>query len=242
LIWSAKGIIVPQSWIAVPTANGQKFDAYLSLPPTGAGPGILLLQEIFGVNEHIRAVADQYASDGFTVLAPDIFWRDERRLELDYNALGFERGLGLLGKLDFNAAANDMKAAVAVLKNHAACTGKVASVGYCMGGLLSFIAAASAGVNSAVCYYGGGIDQHLDRAAKIKCPVLFHFAQKDHYIPAAAVRRVAKAMGDRNNVRLIVHPKVDHGFNCWRRPAWHQATAAKARGQTLVHLAQTIAQ
>jgi carboxymethylenebutenolidase len=230
-----------QSWISVPTANGQKFDAYLSLPPTGSGPGILLLQEIFGVNEHIRAVADQYASDGFTVLAPDIFWQDTPRLELDYNQQGFERGLGLLGQLNIENAAADMKAAVHTLKKHEACTGKVASVGFCMGGLLSFVAAASAGVDSAVCYYGGGIHQHLDLAKKIKCPVLFHFAEKDSYIPADAVALVKNAMAGRSNVRLIVHPNVDHGFNCWRRPAWHQNTAATARGQTLVHIAETLA-
>ena len=227
-----------QSWISIKNEQGEKFDAYLSLPPTGKGPGILLLQEIFGVNEHIRAVADQYAADGYAVIAPDIFWRAERRLELDYNQSGFDKGLGLLGGINLDQAAVDMRAAVNTLKQHKACTGKVGSMGFCMGGLLSFIAAAEAGVNTAVCYYGGGIHQHLDRAKKIKCPVLFHFAEKDSYIPAAAVAAVRKSMGKRENVRLIVHPGVDHGFNCWRRPSWDQVTAARARGQSLVHLSE----
>lgn len=228
------------SWISIPAAQGQSFDGYLSMPPTGKGPGLVLIQEIFGVNEHIRAVADQYAADGYCVLAPDMFWRNEKRLELNYDSAGFEKGLGLLGTLDLELAAKDLKAAVDVLRKHAGCTGQVGSIGYCMGGLLSFIAAAEAGVDSAVCYYGGGIHQHLSKAKKIKCPVLFHFAQNDSYIPAPAVSAVKKAMSGRKNVRLIVHPGVDHGFNCWRRPAWDQVTAARARGQSLVHLSETL--
>jgi carboxymethylenebutenolidase len=109
-----------------------------------------------------------------------------------------------------------------------------------MGGLLSFIAAAEAGVDTAVCYYGGGIHQHLDRAKKIRCPVLFHFADQDAYIPQQAVAAVRTSLGSRKNVRVIVHAGVDHGFNCWRRPAWNQVTAARARGQSLVHLSESL--
>ena len=228
------------SWISVNAENGQSFDAYLSLPPTGKGPGLLLIQEIFGVNEHIQAVADQYAADGYTVIAPDIFWRMEPRLSLGSDQDGFEKGLAMLGQLDLAAAGRDLKACVKVLRQHAACTGRVGSVGFCMGGLLSFIAAAEAGVDTAVCYYGGGIHQHLDKAAKIKAPLLFHFAEKDGYIPQSAVASVRTAFAGRDNVRVIVHPKVDHGFNCWRRPAWDQVTAARARGQSLVHLSETL--
>lgn len=228
------------SWISVSAANGQSFDAYLSLPPTGRGPGLILIQEIFGVNEHIRAVADQYASDGYVVLAPDIFWRSEKKLQLQYDQAGFDKGLALLGSLDIDATASDLKASVATLRRHSACSGKVGSIGYCMGGLLSFVAAAEAGVDTAVCYYGGGIHNHLNRASKIKCPVLFHFAQKDAYIPAAAVKALRKEMAGRKNVRIITHPNVDHGFNCWRRPSWDQVTAARARGQSLVHLSETL--
>jgi carboxymethylenebutenolidase len=230
-----------KTWISIPADNGQQFDAYLSLPPTGSGPGLLLIQEIFGVNEHIQAVADQYAADGYCVIAPDIFWRDEKRLSLNYDQPGFEKGLALLGAMNLELAAQDMKAAVSVLRGHDACTGLVGSLGFCMGGLLSYVAAAQAGVDTAVCYYGGGIHQHLDKAKDIQCPVLFHFAAQDSYIPSTAVTAVRKTMAGRDNVRVIVHPGVDHGFNCWQRPTWHQATAARARGQSLVHLSETLA-
>ena len=228
------------SWISVKNTRNEQFDAYLSLPPTGRGPGLVILQEIFGVNEHIRAVADQYATDGYCVIAPDIFWREGRKIELAYDPQGFERGLGLLGKLNIDQTAIDLQATVTALKQLSACTGKVGSLGFCMGGLLSFIAAAEAGVDTAVCYYGGGIHQHLDRAKKIRCPVLFHFADQDAYIPQQAVQAVRKSLGGRKNVRVIVHAGVDHGFNCWRRPAWNQVTAARARGQSLVHLSESL--
>lgn len=228
------------SWISVKNTRNEQFDAYVSLPPTGRGPGLVILQEIFGVNEHIRAVADQYATDGYCVIAPDIFWREGRKIELAYDPQGFERGLGLLGKLNIDQTAIDLQATVTALKQLSACTGKVGSLGFCMGGLLSFIAAAEAGVDTAVCYYGGGIHQHLDRAKKIRCPVLFHFADQDAYIPQQAVQSVRKSLGGRKNVRVIVHAGVDHGFNCWRRPAWNQVTAARARGQSLVHLSESL--
>lgn len=228
------------SWISVKNTRNEQFDAYVSLPPTGRGPGLVILQEIFGVNEHIRAVADQYAADGYCVIAPDIFWREGRKIELAYDPQGFERGLGLLGKLNIDQTAIDLQATVTALKQQSACTGKVGSLGFCMGGLLSFIAAAEAGVDTAVCYYGGGIHQHLDRAKKIRCPVLFHFADQDAYIPQQAVQAVRKSLGGRKNVRVIVHAGVDHGFNCWRRPAWNQVTAARARGQSLVHLSESL--
>ncbi|MFM8676068.1 MAG: dienelactone hydrolase family protein [Burkholderiaceae bacterium] len=228
------------SWISVKNTRNEQFDAYVSLPPTGRGPGLVILQEIFGVNEHIRAVADQYAADGYCVIAPDIFWREGRKIELAYDPQGFERGLGLLGKLDIDQTAIDLQATVTALKQLSACTGKVGSLGFCMGGLLSFIAAAEAGVDTALCYYGGGIHQHLDRAKKIRCPVLFHFADQDAYIPQQAVQAVRKSLGGRKNVRVVVHAGVDHGFNCWRRPAWNQVTAARARGQSLVHLSESL--
>jgi len=227
-------------WILVTSADGQQFDAYVSHPPAGRGPGLLIIQEIFGVNEHIRAVADQYAADGFVVIAPDIFWREGRRIDLAYDAEGFERGLGLMGRIHLPLTASDLQRTVEAVKHLDTCTGLVGSVGFCMGGMLSYVAAARAGVDTAVCYYGGGIDQHLDLAEDITCPILFHFAEKDSYIPSKSVKSIQEAMAAHAATRIITHPQVDHGFNCWRRPAWHQQTAARARGQTLVHLSESL--
>jgi carboxymethylenebutenolidase len=227
-------------WISVASSDAGQFEAYISHPPTGRGPGLLVVQEIFGVNEHIRAVADQYAADGYVVIAPDVFWRQAPRIELGYTAEGFEKGLALLAGLEIHRTGSDLQRAVEAVRHFDSCTGLVGSVGFCMGGLLSYVAAARAGVDTAVCYYGGGIHNHLDLATDISCPVLFHFAAKDSYIPSAAVESVRKTFSGRDNVRVITHPDVDHGFNCWQRPSWHQPTAARARGQTLVHLSETL--
>ncbi|TSA18832.1 MAG: dienelactone hydrolase family protein [Betaproteobacteria bacterium] len=231
-------------WIDIKASDGGTLKGYLSLPPgagkTGKGPGIVLIQEIFGVNSHIRAVADQYASDGYTVLAPDLFWRMQPMVELGYGQEDFKTGIGYMQKFDFAAGLKDLAATVAALRALPEGGGKVASVGYCMGGMLSYLCAANAGVDAAVCYYGGGIHTKLDEAGKIKCPVLFHFAGNDSYIPAAAVEAVKQTFAGRESVRIDVYPGVDHGFNCWDRAAYNQQSAALARGRSLAFLATNI--
>ncbi|MDP4577098.1 MAG: dienelactone hydrolase family protein, partial [Burkholderiaceae bacterium] len=196
-------------WILVTSSDGHQFDAYVSHPPAGRGPGLLIIQEIFGVNEHIRAVADQYAADGFVVIAPDVFWRESRRVELAYDTAGFERGLGLMNRLNIARSASDLQRSVEAVKHLDSCSGLVGSVGFCMGGLLSYVAAARAGVDTAVCYYGGGIDQHLDLAEDITCPILLHFAQKDAYISATSVNLISQALDKHPSTRIITHPGVD---------------------------------
>ena len=231
-------------WIDIKAQDGGSFKAYLSLPhqaeKKGKGPGIVLIQEIFGVNAHIRGVADQYASDGYTVLAPDMFWRMQPMVELGYDGDDFQKGIAYMQKMDFAAGLKDLTATVAALRSLPECTGKVASIGYCMGGMLSYLCAANAGVDAAVCYYGGGIHNKLDEAPKIECPVLFHFAGDDAHIPAAAVEAVQKTFAGRGNVRIDVYPGANHGFNCWDRAAYHQQSAALARGRSLAFLATTI--
>ncbi|MDE2624464.1 MAG: dienelactone hydrolase family protein [Betaproteobacteria bacterium] len=223
-------------WVEIDSPDGGTFGAYLSLPPTGKGPGIVLVQEIFGVNEHIRAVADQFAMDGFVVLAPDVFWRQQPRVELGYDEAGFARGRALKAGLDFGQVVRDLSAAASVLRGRAELTGKVASIGYCMGGLLSYLFAASGSVDAAVCYYGAGIDAHLDRSEHIKCPMLFHFGEQDALIPSAAIKAVSKAFAQKADAWVQTYPGVDHGFNCWARPMYNQTAAALARGRTLEFL------
>src|SRR3990172_5012177 len=166
-------------WIDIKAHDGGSFKGYLSLPhhtDKGAkGPGIVLIQEIFGVNSHIRAVADQYASDGYTVLAPDMFWRVQPMADLGYDPDDMQKGMGYMQKMDFAAGAKDLAATVAALRGLPECSGKIASLGYCMGGTLSYLCAANAGVDAAVCYYPGGIQNRLAEARKIKYTLMVHF-------------------------------------------------------------------
>lgn len=231
------------SWIDIKTADGT-FGGYLAVPPagpnSGKGPGIVLIQEIFGVNGHIREVADQYALDGFVVLAPDLFWRAGHRTDLGYSGDDFGKGIALMQGMDFGKAVSDLTATVAALRARPEVTGKVASLGYCMGGLLSFLAAANSGVDAAVSYYGGGTDGQLAQAPNVKCPIIFHFAEKDGYIPMTAVDAVKAAFKGHKDAAVYTYADVDHGFNCWGRSMYDQHAAALARGRTLEFLARTI--
>lgn len=230
---------VMASWISLPSPDGP-IDAYLARPPSGHGPGILLLQEIFGVNAHIRGIADQFALAGFTVLAPDLFWREGRRVELGYVGDDRERALALMRTLTREQAVSDMTASLAALRARPECGPRVAAVGYCMGGRLAFAAAALCDVQAAVAYYGGGIADQSALAAKIDCPVLFHHAEMDASIPPAAVATVQAAMAASpaaDRAEFHIYPGAQHGFNCWARSAYHPASSALALGRTLQFLA-----
>lgn len=229
-------------WIDITAQDGGQYGAYLALPPAGTGPGLVLFQEIFGVNEHIRAVADQYALDGFVVLAPDVFWRDAPRVELGYTGEDFDRAIALMKAAQPEQLAADIRTTVATLRARPevdAAGGKVGAIGYCMGGRLAYIAAADPGVEAAVAYYGGGIHDQLQRSGSISCPMLFHYAEQDHAIPLDKVEEVRKAFAGKP-AELHVYPSATHGFNCWMRGSYHPASAALAHGRSLQFLAQNL--
>lgn len=219
--------------ISIASHDGNSFDGYLALPPTGTGPGLVLIQEIWGVNAHIRAVADQFAMDGYVVLAPDVFWRQAPGTDLGYNDNDTKKAYALMNGLDGVNAVKDVEATAQALRARPEVRGKVGVVGYCMGGRLSYQVAATGAVNTAVCYYGGRIHQHLDVAPLIQVPILFHYASLDAHIPLSAVDAVKAAFADHNNAKVHVYEGVDHGFNCWGRPMYNQRAAALARGRTL---------
>ena len=220
---------------------------YLALPPAGRGPGLVLLQEIFGVNEHIRAVAEQYALDGFVVLAPDLFWRQAPRVQLGYVGPDWERALSLMQAYTAEQAVADLGVAVQVLRARTeVCTAeggaaRVGALGYCMGGRMAWFAAATAGVDAAVAYYGGGIHANLERVATVRCPLQFHYAGHDEHIPPGAVasvrETVQKALGPAR-AEVHVYEPAHHGFNCWARASYHAPSAALAHGRSLEFLAR----
>ena len=213
------------------------FAGYLALPPSGTGPGLVLWQEIFGVNEHIRTVAKQYAQDGFVVLAPDTFWRQAPRVELGYAGADRDRAITLMQGYAADQALADITSAVTTLRARAEVTGRVGAIGYCMGGRLAYLTAATAGVEAAVAYYGGGIHLQLERAAAIRCPVQFHYAEHDDNIPLSAVERVRAATAGAD-AEVHVYAGATHGFNCWARGSHHAPSAALAHGRSLVFLAR----
>ncbi|HDR9128483.1 TPA: dienelactone hydrolase family protein [Burkholderia vietnamiensis] len=226
-------------WIDIPTGN-DSFCGYLALPKRGTGPAVVIIQEIFGVNAHIRAVADQYAADGFVALAPDVFWRTQPRVELTYDGADRDKGIELMKKTDIGLAVADIGAAADALRARADVAGKVAAIGYCFGGQLAYRAAAAGTVDAAVAYYGGGIQNALDLADKVTQPILFHYAENDHAIPLDAVEQVKGAFAGRGNASFHVYPDASHGFNCPDRASYHQRASALAHGRTLTFLAEQL--
>jgi carboxymethylenebutenolidase len=210
------------------------YAGYLALPPSGRGPGLVLWQEIFGVNPHIRAVAEQYALDGFVVLAPDTFWRQAPRVELGYEADERPRAMALMQGYTTADALADIQAATRTLRALPEVGGaKVGTFGYCMGGRLAYLTAATAQVDAAAAFYGGGIHNSLDRAGNVRCPMQFHYAGIDDHIPPAAVQSVREALP---TAEVHVYPGAMHGFNCWARASYHAASAAVAHGRALAFL------
>ena len=230
---------VSSEWISI-DAEGGRFEGYFVRPPAGSGPGLVLFQEIFGVNAHIRGVAEQYALAGFVVLAPDVFWRQQPRVELGYEGADRDQGRAFGAALQPAVVAADVAAAVAALRARPETGGrKVGAIGYCMGGRLAYVAAASAGVDAAVCYYGGGIQNMLGLAGGIGCPVQLHYAGHDDHIPPAAVEQVRAALAGKT-AEVHFYADASHGFNCWARSSYHPASAALALGRSLAFLASAL--
>ncbi|WJF90455.1 dienelactone hydrolase family protein [Paraburkholderia bonniea] len=228
---------VTSRWIDIP-AGDSSFGGYLALPKSGKGPAVVIIQEIFGVNSHIREVAEQYAQDGYVALAPDIFWRIQPRVELTYAGLDRDKGIEILQKTNVDLAVADIGATVAALRAMPEVSGKIAAIGYCFGGRLAYLAAAQGWLDGAVAYYGGGIQNQLDAAARINVPIQFHYAELDAGIPLSAVGQVKERFTGHSGAEFHLYPNADHGFNCPDRASYNQAAAALAHGRTLTFLGE----
>jgi carboxymethylenebutenolidase len=199
-------------WIEIKAADGGKFRGYLATPASGKGPGIVLCQEIFGINAYIREVADYYAEEGYVVLAPDLFWRLEKDVDLGYSEEEWKKAFDFLQRFDIDKGMDDITAAVRTLRTRPEVAGKVGALGFCLGGRLAYLAAARSGVDCAVGYYGVTIEKYLNEAAKIKVPMVLHFASEDKYAPPEAVEKIKNAFKGRNDVEIYIYQGVDHAF------------------------------
>ena len=184
--------------------------AYMSLPKKGKGAGIVVLQEIFGVNESMRKVCDFFASRQFTAICPDLFWRAEPGVELKESE--FDRGRALRGKMNDDQVTDDIASAMDFLRKHPACTGDVGVVGYCWGGMLAYLTAVRHKPDAAVGYYGVGIDSKLDLAKNLSCPLLLHYAELDQFASPEVSAKVRAAYKGDPRVTVYDYPKVGHAF------------------------------
>ncbi len=217
--------------IELTAADGHKLGAYRADPAGKPRGGIVVIQEIFGVNSHIKQVADGFAADGYVAIAPAMFDRVQKNVDLGYTPDDIAKGRDIRAKVTTDMAMKDAQAAV----KEAAKAGKVGIVGYCWGGFVAWMASANvSGLSCAVPYYGGGI---LDNAnLEPKVPVMGHFGDKDQHIPVEGVRKLA----EKHKKQQIFIYAADHGFNCDHRGSYNAPAAKLARERTLAFLRQHV--
>lgn len=214
--------------ISIRAKDEHDLDAYVAHPEGEPIGGLVVVQEIFGVNAHIRSVADGWAKDGFLAVAPALFDRIEKGVELEYSGADMEKARSFIPKLDMEKSLMDTAAALAYAREQ---TGKKCGViGYCFGGSLAWLAATRLKADAAVGYYGGQIAKHLDETPE--CPVMLHFGKKDKHIPQADVDKIVDAHREVEVFRY----DADHGFNCDARASYDAGSAKLARERSLEFL------
>ena len=219
--------------IELTAADGRSLSAYLAEPVGTPRGAVVVVQEIFGVNSHIRSVTDRWAAVGYLALSPALFDRQEPSIELGYTEADMQRGFGLMQAAGLDTPLLDIDAARAELQRRLGSGGKVGVLGFCWGGLLSWLSACRLkGFSAAVPYYGGGIPNHAQLTPQ--CPVLAHFGERDHWIPTDSVKAFAAAQP---GVEVHVYA-ADHGFNCDQRGSFDAEAARLARERSEAFLKQ----
>ncbi len=231
--------------VEIPVSGGGTMGAYLARPEGDARlPGILVFMEIFGINQHIRAVTERIAEAGYVALAPDYFHRTGPGIQLGYDDDGMAEGMKHLGQLEADSMIADARDAIAFLRATDGVKGEsIGAMGFCIGGHMTYLTACETDIKAAAAYYGGGIaapsgpgggPSTLSRSDKIKGKLICYFGGKDTMIPQDQVSAVREAL-DKNGGghEVIVYPEADHGFNCDLRESYHEASAEDAWSRTL---------
>jgi carboxymethylenebutenolidase len=224
-----EGEEAPLATIETPVLKSEgarTFDSYYARPENGRGPGLVILTEMWGVAASKREMAEEYAAKGWCALVPNLFWRSEFSgvVPFDQADVAWKR----LQAFDFDKAAEDTKLAVDWLRDQPQCNGKVAAIGFCMGGRTAFLAAARAGVDAAVALYALGIAKHLDEMARVNCPTQLHYGLNDEHIPKSEIDMVDMASKANGKIEVHLHPGAGHGFFTAGRPAYNAEAVARA--------------
>jgi len=221
------------STVTLRTESGSTFNAYLAEPKRPNGAGVVVLQEIFGVNANMRLAADALAAAGFTAIVPDLFWRQEPGVELD-PATDRDRATELMKGLDPGLAVQDALWAANYVRMFDGANGKVGAVGYCLGGKLAYLLSMKAGIDAAASYYGVGIQGGLDQMGAVRCPLLLHVAEEDQLCPPEAQAAIEQAAGAHSKrVKVMRYPGVGHAFARRGSPVFDQQSAERADTATI---------
>ena len=232
--------------IDMKAADGSgSFRGYLATPASGSGPGLVLAQEIFGINATMREVADAYAEEGYVVLVPDLFWRQQPNVELGYTPEDWQRAFGFYQGFDEAKGMDDMQTAITTLRARPEVAGakvgaKVGVLGFCLGGKLAYLSACRTDADVVVGYYGVGIEAALAEADHITCPLLLHIAELDKFCPPEARAQIVAALSGRAGITLHVYPGMDHAFARVGGEHFHRPSALLAHERSIAALKAAI--
>ncbi|MBO9329806.1 dienelactone hydrolase family protein [Achromobacter xylosoxidans] len=226
--------------VTVASHDGKSFGAYLAVPACGHGPGLVLCQEIFGVNDFMRRAAQLLAEEGYVVLVPDLFWRQQPGIQLTDGPADMPRAFELYQGFDVELGLRDIGSSVAALRDLPEQRGGVGVLGYCLGGKLAYLAACRLDVDVAVGYYGVGIEQSLDEAAGLRGRLVLHIAEQDGYCPPPARQRILETLGGKPGVELYVYPGVDHAFARTGGEHYDKPSALMAHQRSMAALQRAI--
>ncbi|HEX6732686.1 MAG TPA: dienelactone hydrolase family protein [Pyrinomonadaceae bacterium] len=227
--------------VTIKSFDDGEFDGYLALPASGFGPAIVVLQEIFGVNDYMRSVVDWYAAHGFVALCPDLFWRMQRGVQLTDKSDDLNKALAFYQDLDEQKAVDDSAASLAFLRQHPACNGRVGAVGFCLGGNLAYLLSARYKPDCAVGYYGVSIEKTLSEAPNVSAPLMLHIACEDKFCPSEAQKAIHEALDDNPLATIHDYAERNHAFGRPGGEHYHRADAELADLRSLEFLVKHLA-
>ncbi len=224
---------MPGRMIDIKADDGGGFQGFLAAPDSGRGAGVIVLQEIFGINYFMRETCHRLAAQGYVALCPDLFWRQEPGVELSDMTEGeWGHAFGLYKGFDMDKGVVDASAALEQLRALDCCSGKVGAVGYCLGGLLAYLVAARTKVDASVGYYGVGIQDALSEGGNITGPHMMHIAELDQFVPTEAQTAIKEGLTDNAKVTIHSYANVDHAFARTGGEHFDTACAEQANSRT----------
>jgi carboxymethylenebutenolidase len=230
--------VTKSEYITIDTPDGP-FRAYLARPLALSAPAIVVIQEIFGVNADLRDTCDELASQGYLALSPDLFWRMEPGIDMSDQTEGeWKKGFALYTAFDYDAGVADIAATMQKARSLPGSNGRVGLMGYCLGGLMTFITTARKGADASAVYYGGGTEKHLDEARDIGDPLIMHLAEDDEYIPKDAQTAIIGALKDNPLVKVYTYPGRRHAFARHHGKHYDKEAADLANSRTADFFAQ----
>lgn len=226
--------------IEIKTADGA-FAAYVARPAAAKAPAVVVIQEIFGVNQVMRDITDGLAAQGYLAICPDLFWRIEPGIDItDKTEAEWKRAFELFNAFDVDQGVKDIQATIKTARTDAQASGKVGAVGFCLGGLLAFLTATRTDADAAVSYYGVGLENRVAEAETLTHPLMLHIAEEDQFVPKAAQETIVAAMRNHPQIEIHTYPGRDHAFAREGGEHYHAADAQMAGRRTLQFFQRTI--